>query len=73
MLRGKNETILADTAVKLQVNFTNFTLELAKFESGKTQVIDNSKIEAILSRFKDTKIVIFYKFIAELESIKNIT
>lgn len=72
VIEGKNETILADTAVKLQSKLHQLYGGTIKFDSGKTMVLDNSKIEAILSRFKDTKIVIFYKFIAELESIKNV-
>lgn len=71
VVEGTTEVILADTAVKLQSKLHQLYSGTIKFESGKTQVLDYSKIEAILSRFNNTKIVIFYKFIAELESIKK--
>ena len=71
VVEGTTEVILADTAVKLQSKLHQLYSGTIKFESGKTQVLDHSKIESILSRFKETKIVIFYKFIAELESIKK--
>ena len=72
VVEGKEEVILADTAVKLQSKLHQLYSGTIKFESGKTMVLDTSKVEAILIRFKDTKIVIFYKFIAELEAIKKI-
>jgi DNA-binding transcriptional regulator YiaG len=71
VIEGKEETILADTAVKLQSKLHQIYSGTIKFDSGKTMVLDTSKVEAILRRFKDTKIVIFYKFIAELEAIKK--
>lgn len=71
VIEGKEETILADTAVKLQSKLHQLYSGTIKFDSGKTMVLDTSKVEAILRRFKDTKIVIFYKFIAELEAIKK--
>jgi len=72
VVEGKNETILADTAVKLQSKLHQLYSGTIKFESGKTQVLDYSKVVAILKRFEGVKIVIFYKFIAELEAIKKI-
>ena len=72
VVEGKEETILADTAVKLQSKLHQLYSGTIKFESGKTQVLDYSKVVAILKRFEGVKIVIFYKFIAELEAIKKI-
>ena len=72
VIQGKTEVILADTAVKLQSKLHQLFSGTIKFESGKTQIIDTSKVETIFERFYGDKIVIFYKFIAELEAIKSI-
>ena len=72
VIQGTNEVILADTAVKLQSKLHQLYSGTIKFESGNTKVLDYSKAEAILSRFRGEKIVIYYKFTAELESIKKV-
>ena len=43
-----------------------------KFEDGSYAIIDNSKAEFIKEKFKDYKIGIFYKFVAELEMLKSV-
>lgn len=67
-----NRLILADTGVKLQQKTHQLFSGTVKFEDGTTRVIDNSKALFIKDRFKDYKIGIFYKFIAELEMLKEV-
>ena len=72
VIEGKNEVILADTAVKLQQKLHQMYSGTVKFESGESMVIDLSKAEFIYSRFENMKIGIFYKFIEELNALKTI-
>jgi len=64
--------ILGDTGVKLQQKTHQLFSGTIKFEDGSTRVIDDSKGQFILETFKDYKIGIFYKFIAELEMLKSV-
>jgi hypothetical protein len=72
VIEGKEQVILADTAVKLQQKLHQMYSGTIKFESGDSMVIDHSKAEFIYSRFKNVKIGIFYKFIEELNALKTI-
>jgi len=72
IVQGKEEVILADTAVKLQQKLHQMYSGTVKFESGNTMVIDSSKAEFIRDKFKGVKIGIFYKFIAELEALRQV-
>lgn len=72
VIEGKEQVILADTAVKLQQKLHQMYSGTIKFESGDSMVIDHSKAEFILSYFKNKKIGIFYKFIEELNALKTI-
>ena len=71
VIQGKNEVILADTAVKLMSKVHQLYSGTVKFESGNTMVIDYSKAIFIKERFKE-KTAIFYKFQAEFDALKNI-
>ena len=71
VIQGKNEVILADTAVKLMSKVHQLYSGTVKFESGNTMVIDHSKATFIKDKFKE-KIAIFYKFQAEYDALKNI-
>lgn len=68
---GNNDTILADTAVKLQSKLHQIYSGTVIFESGESGIIDDSKIVAIDSKFKNNKIAIFYKFKSEWDLIKR--
>jgi hypothetical protein len=70
VIKGKEEVVLADTAVKLMSKLHQLFSGTVKFEEGNTQVIDTSKAEAIRNKFKNMKIGIFYKFKAELDALK---
>jgi len=72
VIEGKDDIIMADTAVKLMSKLHQLYSGTIKFESGNTKVLDYSKAELIASRFKGKKIGIFYKFKAEYEAIKTI-
>jgi hypothetical protein len=71
VIEGKEESILADTAVKLMSKLHQLYSGTVKFESGKSMVIDNTKAEFIHSHFRGKKIGIFYKFKEELNALKD--
>lgn len=72
VVEGKEEVILADTAVKLMSKTHQLYSGTVKFESGKSMVIDTFKAEYIKNKFKNKKIAIFYKFTAEWDALKLI-
>lgn len=63
--------IIADTGVKLQQKIHQLSSGTIKYEDRSTQIIDNSKAEYIKKSFFGKKIGIFYKFVAELEMLKQ--
>jgi hypothetical protein len=69
---GKEHTILADSAVKLQNKLHQLYSGTVKFECGKSMVTDFSKAVFIKEKFPNCKIAIFYYFKAEYEMIKAI-
>jgi len=71
VVEGKDEVILADTAVKLMMKLHQIYSGTVKFESGNSMVIDMTKANFIKEKFKGKKIGIFYKFTAELKAIKE--
>jgi hypothetical protein len=72
VIEGKEEVILADTAVKLMQKVHQMYSGTVKFESGNSKVLDTSKAEFIHHHFKGQKIAIFYKFKAELDALKMV-
>ena len=72
VITGKEEVILADTAVKLMNKSHQLYSGTVKFESGNSKVIDNTKAVFIKDNFKGHKIAIFYKFKAELDMLKDV-
>ena len=71
IFEGKNDLIIADTGVKLMSKLHQLYSGTCILESGKTQIIDNSKCIEIENKFKNNKIAIFYKFQAEYDLIKQ--
>lgn len=63
--------ILADTAVKEMQKIHQLCSGTIKCEDGSTIVFDNTKALFIKERFEGQKIAIFYKFIAEMELLKQ--
>ena len=72
VIRGKHQNIVADTAVKLMQKLHQLYSGTIKFEDGSTQIIDTTKADFIKEYFKGKKIAIYYKFIAELELLKQV-
>jgi hypothetical protein len=72
VIEGKEEVILADTAIKLMQKVHQMYSGTVKFESGNAKVLDTSKAEFIKTYFRGQKIAIFYKFKAELEALKMV-
>ena len=72
VVEGRDETILADTGVKLMSKTHQLYSGTVKFESGNSMIICNNKAEYIRDKFKGQKIAIFYKFKEELNAIKQV-
>ena len=72
VIEGKEEVILADTAVKLMTKVHQLCSGTIKFESGNSMVLDLSKALYIKNKFKGLKIGIFYKFKEELNALKAV-
>ncbi|QGH72864.1 MAG: type I site specific restriction modification system [Podoviridae sp. ctrTa16] len=72
VILGKEETILADTPVKLMSKIHQLCSGTIKFESGNSTVLDTSKAEFIKEHFDGCKIGIFYKFKEELNALKKV-
>lgn len=72
VVQGKEEVILADTGVKLMQKLHQIYSGTIKFESGNRMVIDYSKAFYIMEKFKGKKIGIFYKFVAELDALRQV-
>ena len=72
VIESTTGTILSDTAVKLQGKLHQIYSGTIKFEEGNATAFDLSKAEYIKEYFKENKIGIFYKFIAELDALKQV-
>ena len=72
VLEGSDETILADTAVKLMQKLHQMYSGTVIFESGKSAVLDDTKAHFIHDNFCGSKVAIFYKFKAELKALKSV-
>jgi hypothetical protein len=72
VIEGKEETILADTAVKLMMKTHQLCSGTIKFESGNSMVLDTSKAEFIKQKFQGSKVGIFYKFKEEYNALKQV-
>jgi hypothetical protein len=72
VIEGKEETILADTPVKLMMKVHQLSSGTIKFESGNSMVIDTTKAEFIKEQFAGCKIGIFYKFKEEFNALKEV-
>jgi hypothetical protein len=72
VIEGKEETILADTPVKLMMKLHQMFSGTVKFESGNSTILDLSKAEYIYDNFGEAQIGIFYKFKEELNALKQV-
>ena len=72
VLDGKEETILADTPVKLMSKVHQLSNGTIIFESGNAKILDKSKAFFIRNYFAGQKLAIFYFFKAEYELLKSV-
>lgn len=72
VVEGKEEVVLADTGAKLMNKMHQIYSGTVKFESGNSMVISPYKAEFIKTRFAGKKIGIFYKFVEELNALKQV-
>jgi hypothetical protein len=72
VIEGKEQTILADTPVKLLSKLHQIGSGTIKFESGESMILDTFKARFIKEEFKGKKLGIFYKFKEELNAIKEV-
>jgi hypothetical protein len=64
--------IIADTGAKLMQKIHQLSSGTIKIDAQKSLIIDNSKALYIAEHFKNEKIAIFYKYVAQLESLKEV-
>ena len=69
---ASGRVIVADTGAKLLQKEHQLISGTIKFEDGTSLIIDNSKALFIANQFKDYKIAIFYKYVAQLQSLKEV-
>jgi hypothetical protein len=72
VVQGEEDTILADTGVKMMNKLHQMYSGTIILESGKRLIFDYTKAEYIKEQFRDKKIGIFYKFKAEWDALKFI-
>lgn len=72
VFEGNEQTIVADTGVKLQQKVHQLCSGTIKFDDGSHAIVDKTKAEFIRYTFSKKKIAIFYKFKAEFELLKEI-
>lgn len=72
VIQGKDDVILADTGAKLMNKLHQMYSGTIILESGKRQVLDDTKAQFIVRAFHGKKIGIFYKFKAEWDLLKSV-
>ena len=68
---ASGKTIIADTGAKLMQKIHQLSSGTIKFEDGSFSIIDDSKVEFLKKNFSQFKIGIFYKYVAQLELLKQ--
>lgn len=73
IIKGKSgHEIIADTGAKLMQKVHQLSSGTIKIDNDTSLIIDNSKAVYISEHFKDHKIAIFYKYVAQLQSLKDV-
>lgn len=73
IVKGKSGIeIIADTGAKLMQKVHQLSSGTIKIDLDKSLIIDNSKAEYVAEYFKNEKIAIFYKYVAQLKSLKEV-
>ena len=65
----ENGNIIADTPAKLMCKIHQLSAGTIIYDNGRINIIDTTKIDYINFYYKEKKIAIFYKYIAEREMI----
>ncbi len=72
VIQGRDDVILADTGAKLMNKLHQMYSGTVILESGKRQILDDSKAHFIFNKFRGKKIGIFYKFKSEWDLLKDV-
>lgn len=72
IIKGKEETILADNGAKMMQKIHQLENGTIIFDSMNYKILDYSKGNFIKEKFKDKKIAIFYYYKAELDLLKEV-
>lgn len=67
-----DKVILGDTGAKLMSKVHQLCSGTIKYEDGSSEAFDLSKARFIMERFSEEKIGIFYKFVEELNALKEV-
>jgi hypothetical protein len=71
-IKGKEETIIADSGAKMMQKIHQLENGTIIFESMNTKILDYSKAEFIKEKFKGKKIAILYYYKTELDLLKEV-
>lgn len=72
IIEGVNDVIIADSGAKLQQKIHQMFSGTIKLDSGKRIVLNHDKAKYIKKTFKNKRLAIIYKFVAESTAIKDI-
>jgi hypothetical protein len=72
VISKSGKTIVADTGAKLMQKVHQLSSGTIKLDDGSISIIDDTKAQYIKDNFSDYKIGIFYKYVAEFETLKQV-
>ena len=72
IVEGSEDVIIADSGAKMSQKLHELWSGSIRLDSGKRIVLNTVKAEYIKNTFKNKRLAIIYKFVAELEAIKTI-
>lgn len=71
VIEGNNDTVLADTSIKMMQKLHQLSSGTIILDSGKGVVLDTTKVDYIAEYFKGKKLAIFYYYKQEKQMIFN--
>jgi hypothetical protein len=72
VISKSGKTIVADTGAKLMQKVHQLSSGTIKLDDGSISIIDDTKAQYIKYNFSEYKIGIFYKYVAEFETLKQV-
>jgi hypothetical protein len=72
VISKSGKTIVADTGAKLMQKVHQLSSGTIKIDENETIIIDDTKAQYIKDNFSEYKIGIFYKYVAEFETLKQV-